>query len=141
MAVDLNLNEKNWFNQRRNSAIWNYGYGKTQNDYERKLSGTQQGWQRADLIKQFTDARQKLPNQFNRRGIMNSGIYQKALGDFAADRTQALTRQNTGAGLKNQGYDIANSQLGLIKARTLSELEAQKADYRKSLSAGIGVNT
>lgn len=134
---DLKANEIQWFKSRRDQAGWSAGYGRDQNEYDRKIEAKQQSWNRDDLVRHYQQMRQKLPNAFNRRGVMNSGLYQKGLSDWAQDRTRDLQRQTTAATLKDQGFDLARSQINLIEERTKRDIDRQKKALEETVSASL----
>ena len=136
----MNANETWWFANRADQARRNYGYNKAQNDYERGLARTQAGWDRADLVRQFSRQRQALPANYNRRGVMNSGIWNKALADWTTDKTRALTRQTAAADMKQQGYDLADYQLADIKRKALDDLAAQRTAYEQTIASILRTN-
>lgn len=131
----LNPNETWWFSNRADQARRQYGYAKAQNDYERKLSGTQGEWDRQDMIRQFASQRTQLPRNYTQRGLMNSGVYQRGLGEFKSNKVRALTRQTAAQDLKSQGYDIADVQLTDIRNKALDDLRNQRIAYEQTLAS------
>jgi hypothetical protein len=140
MAQELNSNERWWFKNRAAQADRQFRYGKAQNDYERGLAKTQATWDRSDLIRQFTNQRNSLAGGFQRRGVMNSGLYQRGYKDWSENKVRSLTRQTSAADARQRGFDIAAYSLADIRQKTLDDLQAQKLAYEQSLSEFVKAN-
>lgn len=131
----LNPNETFWFRNREDQAQRQFRYGQKQNAYERELSRTQGQWDREDLIRQFTQQRQQLPQGYTQRGLMNSGVYQRGLGEWGSNKLRSLGRQSAAQGMKMQGYDIADVQLTDIRNKALDDLRNQRIAYEQTLAS------
>ena len=136
----LNSNERWWFTNRADQAKRQFGYGKAQNDYERGLAKTQAEWDRSDMIRQFANQRNSLAGGFQRRGVMNSGLYQRGYKDWSENRIRSLSRQTSAADSRQKGFDIAAYSLADIKQKTLDDLAAQKTAYEQSLAEIVKAN-
>jgi hypothetical protein len=132
--------ERWWFTNRENQARRTFDYGKAQNTYERNLAKTQAGWDRSDLLRQFSQQRAALPSTYNRRGVMNSGLWQRGYGEWAGNKVRSLTRQQSAADSRQQGFDIADYSMADIKQKALDDLTAQRIAYEQTLDAAIKAN-
>lgn len=134
MAEQLKPIETQWFTAQKNRAKQAFTLGNDQNTYERGLSNVQSGWSREDMIRNFNRQREGFANSWNKRGMVNSGLYNAALTRFQGDQQTNLTRQRTGNEWKNQGYDIAGNQLATIQSDALQELEDQRRAYQNTMA-------
>ena len=111
------------YQQMRRKADIDYGQGAAKNAFDVGETNAQYSNQRADLIKQFTQMREKLPYGYNKRGLMRSGIAQRGYQQNASDQLQGLQRagqanQSALAQLtmqqqnlnQNYGADVANAE-------------------------------
>ena len=83
-------------------------------DYQQGNAVQNYGISRDNLVRQFDQMRQSLPYQYNSRGLMNSGIYQQGLSNYADNRVRGLNQFDTqhqqnmaGFGLQRQGLEGA----------------------------------
>lgn len=135
--AELKPIENQWFRSQRNRAKQAYELGTQQNKYEKGLWNKQQTWTRDDLVRQFNRQRETLANPYNRRGMMNSGMYQQGLLRHYQDRGRALDRQSLATLWKNEGFDLAQSQLARVRDDQLADLKDQQDEYRKTLAGVI----
>jgi hypothetical protein len=105
-----------WGNQRRQLGT-NYQDALAQIDFERGNLAARQGVDTQDLTRKFDQMRDRLPGQYQKRGLMNSGIYGGALQDYGTDRAGAFAK------MKSQ-YGEQLGQLDLSKKRTHSQYQS-----------------
>lgn len=87
----------------------------------------------ADLTKQFARARDAFDGPMARRGVLNSGIYTNALGQFNADKNDAFTRANQGYDSQlarlneDYNYGTQSSDLSYQQAQAAFQMQQQQA--------------
>ena len=133
----LKPNETQWFKSQRRRADHAYNLGTQQNKYERLQSERQSNWQREDLARQWHRGRESFANSFNKRGVINSGIYQNALLRRQQDQNKAFQRNSESKLWKGQGYDLAKRQLGDVRTAAKKDLDEQETAYRRTISSVI----
>lgn len=134
MASDLKPMENQWFTAQQRRAQQAFNLGTQQNDYERRLANTQAQWGQDDLRRTYARQREQFGNSFNRRGMMNSGVYQQSLSRFIDDYNTSQSRLSTGNLFRNEGFDLAGNQLAQVRDSTLSELRDQREAYQRQLA-------
>ena len=113
-----------------------YNTAEASRDYDTRMLGINQERDQYDLGLQQQRNIDALPGSFVRRGILNSGIYQKAYGDLANQRATQTSRLNTdytnrGARLTAQGgsnYNNYSQTLAGINAESTAR-QAEVATY------------
>lgn len=83
--------EQEAWDNRRNRAKALYETQKAQGEFQRSNILENQSLDTAELAKRFNRMRERLPGGFARRGLLNSGIYQRALKQYAEDRQAATS--------------------------------------------------
>jgi len=86
----LSPSETALFNQRRSKLRTDYGTGKAQNQFERGQLDLDYDLTKRNLGSEWGRARTHLPGAYARGGTLNSGVYQRALQDYAAQRGLAF---------------------------------------------------
>lgn len=114
--------------QRVNRA---YDMGTGQNKHDRGLAQYQYDWDRQDMLKRLADQRNAIPGQFNRRGMMNSGLYQRGLADYTRDSTRSTQRLDTAHYLRQAGFNLVDNQLKRIRDESLTDITDQQAALRE----------
>lgn len=130
-AQSITPTEKAWFTGQKNRLSRSYFLGKQQNEYERSVSNNQYTWDRGDLLKKLGDARTKIPGQYNRSGLQNSGMAQRGLIDFNRERYQATARLGQANALKTRGFDLTQSQLSKVRTESTTDLNRQITALRQ----------
>lgn len=100
--------------------------GWEQNQQDRAMAELQHGWQEADLLRDFSRARDRFAGNWSRRGMMNSGLYKHSLGEFFTDRQTQMGRAAEGWKQQQSGFDLADRQLERIRKQTRADLDAQR---------------
>lgn len=118
----------------RNRALESYSADAAMNAYRRYLAETvgQRGIQ--SLQEAAFGARREVPrltSSYARRGLtgkgVRSGVYNKALSDYAAQRARNLGYAQQDLASQLRGYDLAGAQLQSRYETTLADIEAQRA--------------
>ena len=126
--------EKQWFQAQRSRAKQAFELGSAQSTYERDLSNRQAGWNRGDLIRNYSRQRESFSNPWNKRGMLNSGMYGQALQRYTGDHQRDLQRQGQANQWKNEGFDMAGDQLARVRDEALTELQNQEREYQNTLA-------
>lgn len=121
----------------RQRLLDNYKLSLNQNKYQRRTLGNQYTRGRADLRRQFADARLQLPGDYAGAGLLNSGIWQQALSRFGQERQAAFGNLRGQYDDQRAGLDLARAQLGTVKRQGLQDLQAEEAARRAALAASI----
>lgn len=129
MADELNPEELNYYSTRRRQITDTYNLGQAQNTYQQGALGRDEQRQIGDLAYQYGQMRDKAPWGYARRGLLNSGIYQKGLTDLAQSGYVRPLNNITGQYQDQLGaLQLAQQQLGTIQTGALSDVdEAEKA--------------
>ena len=105
--------EQEGFASTRRRATSGYGTAQATNAYKRSSALANQTAASAALGRQWQSGRNKLPGDFNNRGLLNSGIYQQGMQDSAVEKELsygALGRQYQqmlgGLEMERQGADV-----------------------------------
>lgn len=134
---DLDPDDHNSFQTARRQARSAYDIGKAQNQFKLESAGQDYASRKSDLRRQYGRARRAFGSDFTQRGLLNSGLHDKAYADLQVDRAQGFAdllrqfRQTQG------GLSLANSQLSTIKADTLNDIESAEAARRASVAAAL----
>ena len=102
-----------------------------------------------DLARQFVDQRRGIPGQFNRRGMLDSGQFQRGMGRSFADELrrrgrlemaaqQALNSLAQRRVAAEQQYAAGRLQDALAAAAARAQATAQPADIARMLAQGGG---
>lgn len=131
-AVDLaNIeNARNMANLQRSQGLANVGYqqGNAVQNY---------GMQRDNLVRQFDQMREKLPYAYNSRGLMNSGVYQQGLQDYAGNRMRGLTQFDTQHQQNMAGFGLQKQNLEGSWKTAMDNASRAEAARRQQTAASI----
>lgn len=133
----LDPQQTNYLRTARRRILDNYKLGLQQNTYQQRVLRNQRARGRADLRRQFADARLQLPGDYAAAGLLNSGIYQQGLSRFAAERQAAFRNLSGQAEDQLRGLRLARTQLGTVKRQGLADLRQEEAARRAALAASI----
>jgi hypothetical protein len=89
-----------------------FDQGQAQMQFDRGMSRLNTGWDRR---------RESLPNDFLRRGMMNSGVYQRGLQNYAGDRQNDVADQIT-------AFQQRQAEFGFQQAGQEMDLQSQLDD-------------
>lgn len=112
-----------------------YNLAQAQNTHEQNSARNERERTLQELTRQFTSQRQGLANGWARRGMMNSGLWQKHLGDFNTARNQAFAHTRGHYQDQLGGLDLAKQQLGTVRTNALSDIDIQQAARRAAVQA------
>lgn len=131
----LQETERQWFAAQNRRATSAHDMGQAQNAYDRRVSNGQQSWRTQDLRQAHVLQREQFARPWNRKGMMNSGMYQNALVRLNDRQNTETNRNTTSAGWRTEGFDLAGNQLSQVRDDTLQELRDQQTAYQRQVSA------
>jgi hypothetical protein len=114
-----------------------YGIGVTQNSYQTRTLRNQYARGKADLSRQFYQARQQLPSPYAQAGLLNSGLYQLGLSRFGQERRGAFGNLSGEFNDELRGLRLARTQLGQVKRQGLRDIDAEEAARRAALASSL----
>ena len=123
-------------NQRR-QATSQYGLGRAQIDYQRSQAATANSQQMADLRRQYTQMREQLPGGFAQRGLLNSGLYARALKNYGTERQEATNRAAQGYQERLAGLDIEQRATETSYSDAMAALAAEEQARRAQIAATL----
>lgn len=137
VAPDLSPEEVAYFDSLETRLNDQYGGAAANNLFQQGNLGIQHGITERDLNARFDQMREQLPGQYQKRGIMNSGIYGQGLSNYATQRTNATTDlagqyQRGLTGLQNQ-----YAQLGTTHTTNLGTTRAQRNARKNAVASTI----
>lgn len=121
----------------RRKAQAGYGQGLAQATYDQNMSQTKLTRDLGDVDQSYARKRENLPGQYARRGLMNSGIYQGALGRHAADQTQERQRALQSYQERLGQLEINKQNLGQNLNLAMTEIAEQEAARRAQIAAAL----
>lgn len=133
----LGPEDYNYFLARRRQVNDTYSLGDSQNRYQRQIADLGYNQQRQGLVQRFAQQRRALPGGYARRGMLNSGIYQRGRSDFMQNRDTQLGNLDQQYGLGQFGFDMAGTQLEQTRRSALDDLESQEVARRAALAAAL----
>lgn len=133
----LNPEDLNWFASSRRRVNDTYNLGLAQNNYQQSVLGNQFARSLGDTTRQFSRMREKMPWAAARRGLMNSGIWNKQLADFGVDKNAAIANLTGQMNDQKFGLQLAQNQLGQIRGSALLDLNDQEAARRAAIAAAL----
>lgn len=80
--------EQNSYSNRRRQATTTYGQRRAQSEFDRSGVQANQGIDVRNLAQRFDEMRRNLPGSFNRRGMLNSGLFAQGMQDYGSQRLQ-----------------------------------------------------
>lgn len=114
-----------------------YAEGMNDLDYQQGVFQQNAGMQREDLNRRFTQMRDKLPGQYQGRGLLNSGIYQQGLQDYGQQASYGLTDFENRVQQQLGGFNRQRQKLGSAFSTGTAETEAQRAARRSQVAATV----
>lgn len=130
---NLDPQDYNWFRTSNRKINDTYQLGASQNQYQQDSLRNAYARQQGDTARQFTQARSRLPGSFARRGMLNSGAYQRALTDFATARSTANANQLGAFNDQLGGYQLARSQLEQTRSGGIMDLADMETARRTAV--------
>jgi hypothetical protein len=137
VAPDLGPEDIAYFDSLMSRANQVYNQESDNNLYQQGIVQSEHGITQRDLQDRLKKTREQLPGQYQRRGLMNSGVYQQGLTDYATVATNATSDlerrfQNQMGGLQN-----AYKQLGETHGMTTSDIEARRTARRNTIASTL----
>lgn len=134
---NLDPDDYNRFQRQRIQADQQYDIGKAQNQYKRENADRRYARGKSDLRRQYSRARRGFGSDFIQRGLLNSGLYNRAYADLQVDRDQAAGSLLDQYSETTRGLDLANRQLLDIKQNAKWDVDATEEARRQSVAAAL----
>lgn len=131
----LNPEELSYFRTARRRVQDTYGMGAAQNQFEQGAAKRGYGRKLGDVTRQFDQMRSKIPWGFASRGMLNSGLHQKAVADYGIARTNTIGDLRGAHEDQMGALNLAAQQLGQIRTSTLSDVDEQQQSRVASIAA------
>lgn len=132
----LSTQEVAYFQNQRRIANNSFGRGIVDINLQRGRLGVDEQFATQDLTDQFDAAREPLTGSFNRRGLLDSGIFKNALSDFFTQKTGAFDRLDVAFERQFTDLDITEDDLNQQLTNALSSIAADE-NVRRSVYAEI----
>jgi hypothetical protein len=128
-----------WASSKRGAADRNIDWQRDRiTQYEIPMVGQQRGRAQGDFDYQWNQRREQLPWNFAANGTMNSGIYRRALGDYAGQRQRAFADMSAGFQEKEQGLRrTATVDLEAQRNSALDEIAAERQYREMQMAASL----
>ena len=140
MASDttgLSPEDINYFDTARRRLGLNYQQGSAQNAYQQGVLGQQQASGLDALNNRYNQLRNQLPGGYAQRGLLNSGIYQQGLQQYAQNRQTDLNNVQQQYQQQLGGLQLGQQQLDQQNTGGLGDIEAQQAARRQAIAAAL----
>lgn len=134
---ELTSDDLNYFATQRRQVNQNYGYGIDQNQWQRDVSRGEYNRGLEDLRSQYGRMRNSLPSGFAKGGLLNSGIYARALDEFQADRTRNMGNLTAAYNERLGGLALADRQLESIRRNALDDTAAAETARRATVAEAL----
>ena len=133
----LSPEDINYFATGRRRVNDTYNLGQAQGNYQRDVAAGAFGRAQGNLLSQYAKMRDRLPYGYARRGMLNSGIYQKGLADFAQDKNRAIGDLAGSYAEQTAGFDLAQRQLAQVRQSSLMDLDEQEQSRIAATAAAL----
>lgn len=134
---DLTPSENQNFTQQQTNLDQGYGQQSAQNAYARAGQQANHAASTDQLTQQFDQQRSALPGRYAHRGLLNSGVYDTGLQNYATSRTNAFNNSNRSyAQALGQG-DLNDQQATQQYNSATGNLAAQKTARRADLASQL----
>jgi hypothetical protein len=107
------------------------------NEYGRFVSQRRFNRGYENLLRGFDRQRDRLPNAFAARGVMNSGIFQNALGRYAQDRLDGTNDALSSQQEAERMFDMRNAEIDQRWNSNMLDLEAEKQARIRALASQL----
>lgn len=131
----LNPEDYQYYRSQRQRVRDTYNLSTAQNAHEQKVVRNELSRQLGDYARKFQRSREGLHGRAIRGGLMNSGIWQRQLANFASDRAQAMSNVRGRADDSLGGLRLARDQLDHILYNQTVDFNAQEAARRAAVEA------
>lgn len=125
------------FQAQRDNANLAYQQGLANLDYQQGNADQNYATGRANLVRQYDQMRTRLPYNFGRRGLANSGIYTQGLQDYADQRTRSLSDYETNRQQQQAGFGLQKANLAGTYRTGMGSLDQMEKARRAQLAAQI----
>ena len=120
-----------------------FNLGVAQNQYQRDSLQQQYDQGLAGLKRRYAQGFRSLSSPWSRRGLLNSGLYQRGIKDYEDSYNQQLRDAAETFNQSLAGIDLSNQQLKSVKDASISEIDLRDAARRATAYSlkmgGIGV--
>lgn len=140
MALDYGApspDEMAQYGAARRKSSTAYGQAQAQLAFQRQNANANYSQQFGDLARNYDQMRQKLPGQFVRRGVQNSGIYKDALTNYAQQRALAAGRLGQQQQQELGGYDLQQQAASQNYTNAQLDVAEAEAARRASIAAAL----
>lgn len=134
---DLSADDLNYFQTQKRRVNQTFGYGLDQNQWQRDQSKGQYDRGLADLRAQFGRMRRQLPSSFARGGMLNSGIYARALDDWQSEKIRGEGNLRGQYNSTLGGLALADRQLESVRRNSLDDLASAATARRASVAEAL----
>jgi len=97
---------------------------------QRRMFQSQMPYVQQQFDRSWQQAAARVPDGLGRRGLLNSGVYRRALQNFGSDRNDAAFQLQSWAANQQAGFENAQQQLvsqrDLAKAALLADRQARR---------------
>lgn len=125
------------FNVQKRRVNEAYGLGLAQNRFQKSRTRNEYTRGRRDLVARFGEARRELPGAYAQGGLLNSGLWQKRVADFNAERQRALGSLQGRFREENSGLRLARRQLEQVRRGALDDIKSQRAARRSATASAL----
>lgn len=137
MANELSMDEVGFFGRNRRRVDNTWELGSAQNRFQKQAAGETYAQNLGSLTRQFTQMREKMPYGFARRGTMNSGLWGRALGEYATNRSTAFGNLATNYNRQQAGFRLTDEQLANVKSESHKDIDNQEAMRIATIAASL----
>lgn len=134
---NLDPDDFNNFATQRRRADQAYQLGQAQNTYKRTTFDQQYASGKRDLRQQYMQQRRGFGADLNRRGLLNSGIYNNAYRNLQTQRNNQAADLTMQYNQMTGGLNLANQQLERVRTDALNDIESAEDARRKSVAAAL----
>ena len=124
-----------YFEQQRRRIRNQYLQGEQQVKYQGSLLSADYSRNKRDLTREFDRMRRGLSSPFAQGGTLNSGLHQRALGDFAIDRSTAFSDLLAKYLEQKSGLSQSRGQLSSIYKSSMDDVASAEAARRATAEA------
>jgi hypothetical protein len=116
-----------------------FALSKAQNDYQGGIATRARDRGLSDLKRQYQLAQRKFPQTYAKRGLLNSGLYNRGQYDLQLQNTMQKKNIQGSFGDQMGGLYMAGLQLGATRDSALSDIDMQE-QARRATAQAIGVH-
>lgn len=131
----LNPFDESLFQQRKQQVNSQYRRGLADVDDQYRQFQAVTPLQQQRFAQSWQDAGGRVANGMGRRGLLNSGVYRRALTDFARQQNDASLNFQMGLADREAGFSRARQQLGDDRLAAMLALQAERQGRRAQTAA------